>query len=131
MDKFTKITFAIAVAGAAICAATGGFRNGNQDNLTLDDQLYRVTAAEAEDYEEDLFCYGGCFKHLEKDHSFLAWADASDRYVATLYYVGDHWSDNKLMVVVAESTGDVVQVVMTPSEEYRANHPLDSNEASE
>jgi hypothetical protein len=119
MDKFTKVMLFASVVGA-IGAAGMNYKNGKEVPLAEDRQEYKLEKMWAGD--EELFCYGGVFNHLELEKSFLAWADSTGRYIADVYYIGDHYSDPRLMIVHYEDTNEVVQVVLTASYEYRSTH---------
>ena len=121
MDKFTKILLVVSTVGAIGAAGMTHVRKEDEVPLTNDEQEYKLEQMWAGD-EEELFCYGGVFNHLELEKSFLAWADSDGRYIADVYYIGDHYSDPRLMVVHYEDTTEIVQVVLTASYKYRAEH---------
>lgn len=120
MDNFVKGLTAFAVAGAIACAIDNYVRRDENPPLTKDEQEYTINATEAEETNEELFCYGGIFNHLEKEKSFLAWSDKNGDYIADVYYTGDHYEDPRLMVVHDENTGETVQVVLTASYKTRS-----------
>lgn len=119
MDRFVKVMLVVSTLGA-IGAAGMNFQR-KEVPLANDEQEYKLEQMWAGD-EEELFCYGGVFNHLELEKSFLAWSDSTGRYIADVYYIGDHYSDPRLMVVHYEDTNQVVQVVLTASYEYRSTH---------
>lgn len=121
MDKFTKILLVVSTVGAIGAAGMTHVRKEDEVQLANDDQEYKLEKMWAGD-EEELFCYGGVFEHLELEKSFLAWTDSTGRYVADVYYIGDHYTDPRLMVVHYEDTNQVVQVMLTASYEYRSTH---------
>jgi hypothetical protein len=125
MDKFTKVLFVGALIGSVFCAGLNGARDrveafGKEETkLTEDGQQYRVDA-EALDKDYPEFVFGNAWNHLEKEKEYIAWVADDGRYIAENYYLGDHYSDPRLVVVRSEDTGDVVQVFTTSSYEKRS-----------
>lgn len=123
MDTFTKVMLVGAMAGCAICAGINGARQrveafGKEVNLTEDSQEFKI-AVEATDEEFPEFVFGSTFSHLEKEKEFIGWVTSQDRYICESYYLGDHYSDPRVIVVREESSGDVVQIFTTASYEKR------------
>lgn len=125
MDRFTKILFVGALIGSVLCAGLNGSRQraeafGNgKEGLAEDSQQFKIDA-EALDKDYPEFVFGGCWNHLEKEKEYIAWVTDDGRYIAENYYLGDHYSDPRLVVVRSEDTGDVVQVFTTSSYEKRS-----------
>lgn len=121
MDKFTKTMFIVAFSGAIIASAWRAKIDNYEaqvHKLAIDEQQYRISGSMAEAAEVDnTWCYGGVFDHLELEKEYIAWVDARDRYIGKQVYTGDHWSDPRILVVEAESTGQIVQVMLLKSYE--------------
>ena len=123
MDNFTKIMLVGAMVGCVICAGINGSRQrveafGKEVKLTEDSQEFKI-AAEALDEEFPEFVFGSTFSHLEKEKEFVGWVTSQDRYICESYYLGDHYTDPRVIVVREESSGDVVQIFTTASYEKR------------
>lgn len=115
MDKFVKGIMTIAIAGSIACAIHGFI--AEEDKLFAKDEQEYVTNAK---WAEENNVYGGIFAHLEKEKTFLAWADKNGRYIADVYYTGDHYEDPRLMIIHDESGETVVQVILTESYKKRS-----------
>lgn len=115
MDRFVKVMLVASTLGA-VGAAGMNFQR-KEVPLAEDRQEYELAKAWAEPVytEDEYFCYGGVFSHLEKEKSFLGWSDSTGNYIADIYYTGDHYYDPRIMIVHAEDSGEVVQVLLTAS----------------
>lgn len=125
MDKFTKAITVIAFTGTVICAGVNQARKAQEadpNKLTFDKQQFEIDAkaAEAGDEEWPEFIFGGPYSDLEKEKEYIAYVTSSDRYIAESYYLGDHYSDPRLVVVRSETTGDVSQVFTSWSYQKRS-----------
>lgn len=115
MDGFVKKMLIGSIIGA-IAVTIWRTKNPNF-NEQLNQKAIERMEADAAEVEDDLWCYGGIFNHLEFEKEYLAWSDSNDNYVAQVLFTGDHHTDPRLMVVRAESDNRVVQVVMLRSYE--------------
>lgn len=124
MDKFTKILFVGALFGSVLCAGLNGARDRaeafGKEELAEDSQQYKIDAEALDEETYPEFVFGGVWNHLEKEKEYIAWVADDGRYIAENYYLGDHYSDPRLVVVRSEDTGDVVQVFTTSSYEKRS-----------
>jgi hypothetical protein len=124
MDTFTKVMLIGAMAGCAICAGLNGARDraeafGKEVKLTEDNQEYKIAAEALDEETYPEFVFGSTFSHLEKEKEFVGWVTSQDRYICESYYLGDHYTDPRVIVVREESSGDVVQIFTTASYEKR------------
>lgn len=124
MDKFTKILFVGALIGSVLCAGLNGARDRaeafGKEELAEDSQQYKIDAEALDEETYPEFVFGGVWNHLEKEKEYIAWVADDGRYIAENYYLGDHYSDPRLVVVRSEDTGDVVQAFTTSSYEKRS-----------
>ena len=124
MDTFTKILLVGAMTGCVICAGVNGARQraeafGKGVELTEDSQQYEIDAEALDEETYPEFVFGGVWNHLQKEKEYIAWVADDGRYIAETYYLGDHYSDPRLVIVRSENTGDVVQVFTTSSYKKR------------
>lgn len=116
MDKFTKGMFIVSIIGAIGVTVWRDAVDSKKQKLALDEQQFKIST-EAAEVDDDCWCYGGVFAHLELEKQYVAWRTAKDDYIAQQLYTGDHWSDPRILVVTEYSTGQVVQVAMLKSYE--------------